>query len=402
MKVKHLYSLLFLIIAGFFFFSAFTSDDEEDHRTNKDIIKFSHSLHSEISDCASCHNSVEASESLTDRLLPEKDVCAECHDIDDDENCELCHYEDVYEALIIIKSELIFSHRYHGEELEMECTDCHIGFEEVDYSFEAVQPNPPMDNCYRCHNDMSVASNACESCHIVTANLLPSNHKTVDFNDTHKFLAMESGANCAMCHDRANCEACHVATIGIDESNTASDFYTPYSPYTYIDGIKQQQITLVHGLNYRYTHGIDAKGKDMECQTCHQTETFCATCHNPEGGGDYALGGIVPYSHTQTDFLMGGVGSGGGQHAVLAKRDIERCASCHDLQGADPNCLICHHDADGIQGTNPKTHETNYMFNENGDWHRSDASVCYNCHTGSSASTGIIGVGFCGYCHEGL
>ncbi len=398
MKSKYLYLIVFVTASVFLAFT-YKGGGENGAQTNKDIIKFSHSLHSEAMDCASCHEGVASSKSLTDRLLPEKSMCESCHDVEDEENCDLCHYEEVYEPLVQKKSELIFDHSFHLQDQKMECESCHKGFPDVDYSFEASQPNPPMDNCFQCHNDITVASNACESCHISTVNLIPENHKTVSFFRNHKFTAEGANANCEMCHSESFCEACHVATNEIDEKNFADDFYTPYSPHNYIDNAKQQQITRVHDLNYRFTHGIDAKGKSMECQTCHEVETFCAECHNPEGSGDYALGGIVPYSHTVQDFITIGVGTGGGQHAILARRDIERCASCHDVQGADPNCILCHTDSDGIKGTNPKTHEANFMRSENGDWHESDGSVCYNCHTGSSASTGIAGIGFCGYCH---
>ena len=84
-------------------------------------------------------------------------------------------------------------------------------------------------------------------------------------------------------------------------------------------------------------------------------ETFCVECHQSENE-DFAFGGIVPASHLKTTFKTIGVGSGGGDHATLAKRDIERCMACHDVNGADPTCITCHFDADGIKGTNPKTH----------------------------------------------
>lgn len=381
-------------------FLAFTfKGGGEGAKSNKDIIKFSHSLHSEVTDCATCHEGVVESTKLSDRLLPEKPVCATCHDVDDDENCDMCHYEDVYEPLVQTKSALIFDHSFHAGEKEMECQECHKGFEEVDYSFEASQKTPPMDKCFQCHNDISVASNACESCHISTVNLIPENHQTVSFFKNHKFSAEGTDANCEMCHSNNFCESCHVSTNEIDEKNYADDFYAPYSPHNYIDGTKQQQLSRVHEINYRFTHGIDAKGKSTECQTCHEVETFCAECHNPEGSGDYALGGVVPLSHTVQNFVTIGVGTGGGEHAILARRDIEACASCHDVQGADPNCILCHTDNDGIKGTNPKTHDANFMRSDEGYWHESDGAVCYNCHTSSSASTGIAGIGFCGYCH---
>jgi len=187
----------------------------------------------------------------------------------------------------------------------------------------------------------------------------------------------------------------------ISENNTARDFYTPYSPHKFIDNTKQQNISRVHDLNYRFTHGIDLKGKTSECQTCHQTETFCAQCHD-SGSQDFALEGNVPSSHKTLNFVTIGVGTGGGQHAILARRDIERCASCHDVQGADQNCILCHVDNDGIKGTNPKTHARSFRSDtENGDWHSDRGSVCYSCHTDANARPdGIKGVGFCGYCHN--
>ncbi|MFH1195628.1 MAG: cytochrome c3 family protein [bacterium] len=402
MKTKYFYLIITFIVSSFVAFSAFNVPDDEQPKTNKDIIKFSHALHAEATDCASCHSNVAGSTNLDDRLLPTKEDCAGCHDVNDESACGTCHYEGVNEPLIIKKSSLYFNHQLHMKDNSATCTDCHSGIDQVDYSFESVSPNPAMAKCSSCHNSSAVASNACQLCHVSTNNLRPADHKTVSFMDTHKFASEKAGANCAMCHDNEFCESCHIATTGIDAANTAKDFYTPYAPHKYIDNSKIQQITRVHDLNYRFSHGIDAKGKSTECQTCHQTETFCAECHSSTGG-DYAYEGIVPTSHITQGFMVLGVGSGGGEHAVLAKRDIERCASCHDTQGADPNCVMCHTDADGIKGSNPKTHDKSFMSDSEGDWHDTQASVCYNCHTDVNARPGgTPGIGFCGYCHGGV
>ncbi len=369
---------------------------EEEVKNNKDIIKFSHQLHIGMeTECSSCHANVSESVSLTERLLPEKENCAVCHDVEDEENCNTCHYDEVFEPLVQVEPILIFNHKFHIEKYDLVCESCHNGLDKVDYSFESSSSIPSMAQCFDCHNDETVATNVCESCHIGTADLLPDNHKTVRFFENHKFSALADNNNCAMCHSNEFCEACHVATTGYEVGNTNLDFYTPYSPHRYINNHKQQQLTRVHDLNYRYVHGMDAKSKKVECQSCHQIETFCAECHATEGG-DYALGGMVPLSHTKPDFTTLGVGSGGGQHAVLAKRDIENCASCHDVEGSDPNCILCHVDNDGIKGTNPRTHETSFMKSENGDWHNSEGSVCYNCHI---VNVKAAGIGFCGYCH---
>jgi hypothetical protein len=180
--------------------------------------------------------------------------------------------------------------------------------------------------------------------------------------------------------------------------NLPDDFYAPYYPSNSIDGPKQQAILKVHGdFGYRYSHGIDAKGKTNECQSCHQIETFCASCHQSENR-DFALSGILPSSHLSSNFKTIGVGTGGGDHADLARRDIENCVSCHDVQGNDPTCIVCHLDSDGIKGTNPKTHTSNYLNDEKGDWHDNQGSICYNCHT-SQLPSSPAGIGFCSYCH---
>jgi hypothetical protein len=96
-----------------------------------------------------------------------------------------------------------------------------------------------------------------------------------------------------------------------------------------------------------------------------------------------------------------GVGSGGGLHAKLAKRDIETCAACHDAQGADPACILCHTDYDGIKGTNPRTHVPGFMAGNEGIWHNDPGATCYVCHTDANARVGgVKGQKFCGYCHK--
>ncbi len=399
MKIKQFYILILIAAVIMLLLSAFNSSQVNDEKPrNEGIIKFSHQLHADLDECQNCHSAVTESTSISDRLFPNHENCASCHEVDNDEECNTCHYNENYEALIQKKPELIFDHSFHLKNSSMQCTDCHQGLTEVDYSWQASGVNPPMEQCYSCHNDLTVASNACESCHISTANLLPQDHKVVSFIRSHKFSATAFDSNCMMCHNNQSCSDCHVATTGIMENNMPDNFYQPYYPSNFIDGVRQQAINRVHDLNYRFTHGIESKGKTAECQSCHQVETFCASCHFSEGTGDFALGGIVPASHLKTTFKTLGVGTGGGDHGTLARRDIESCASCHDINGADPTCITCHLDSDGVKGTNPKTHARGFMNDEKGDWHDSMGSVCYNCHT-SATPQSLTTAGFCNYCH---
>jgi hypothetical protein len=401
MKLKYLYFSLLLIITGILFLNALEIQNDDSKKSNKDIIKFSHQFHKELAECKDCHKAVTQSTSLKDRLMPNHENCSECHDVDDSQQCGTCHYDDVYEPLIQNTSDLLFNHKFHLDDQKLKCEDCHKNFGGIDYGAELTSPDPLMKDCYSCHNGQTVASNACESCHISTADLKPQSHRNTSFITSHKFASREFDADCIMCHNNStnSCQECHDATTAITEENTADNFYAPYAPSPSIDGPKQQRITRVHELNYRFIHGIDAKGKTVECQSCHQLETFCANCHQSEGG-DFALSGIEPVSHFKPNFTTFGVGSGGGEHAVLARRDIESCISCHDAQGADPACMNCHLDNDGIKGTNPRTHPANFMRDEHGDWHDNQGSICFNCHTVNLA-TAQAGIGFCGYCHGG-
>lgn len=398
MKIKYLYLTVFSVIVIYIGLTAFKFNDDDVPQKHKQLIKFSHQFHLEnYVDCSDCHTAVPESTNMDVSLLPTMDDCAECHEVEEDDNCNKCHYEDINEPFPDNpKSKINFNHKFHIDKQELQCTNCHEGLNKVDYAQDLATVFPTMDKCTSCHTSEGPAPIECSNCHVSTANLIPDNHQVADFMREHKFEAKSDGEKCADCHTNNFCENCHAATVGITESNTSSDFYTPYSPYKFKDDAKQQQLTLRHDLNYVYDHGIDAKLHKDQCQSCHQAETFCSKCHNSEGQGDFALGGVVPYSHTQPNFTTLGVGSGGGEHAQLAQKDIESCASCHDVEGGDASCVLCHNDSDGIKGTNPQTHPIGFMLDNHGDWHNDDGSVCFNCHT----STRIPGVGFCGYCHD--
>ena len=114
MKLKHYYLIALPLILGMIFLSAFSSfNDGTEQTDNSKIIKFSHSLHKDNADCGDCHTSVDSSTTLNDRLLPNHDNCATCHDVESEDNCKLCHINENYESLIQKKSTLHFNHKFH-------------------------------------------------------------------------------------------------------------------------------------------------------------------------------------------------------------------------------------------------------------------------------------------------
>lgn len=417
MKITKLYILLLAGVAIFLTSTAYfvkdTGNSEKSVKTfagtkvydNSKIIKFNHKLHVKDAGvkCEDCHANAVKSVSGKDNLNPKETFCATCHDVKDQKNCNFCHV-GTPKKLKSSGKELNFSHSFHIDTQKKACLDCHAGMDTVKYSKEAPGAFPPMETCYSCHNN-NKATNNCEGCHTNLTKLTPVNHKQPNFLNEHKMVSDVSSDNnnpkCMMCHSDNFCQVCH-SPLGYKGNNTSKDFNAPYytkEGATKTDRAALQKLNNVHNLNYQFTHGLDANQKSFECKTCHETQTFCANCH--QNGGDLVTG-IAPLSHRQPNWTTFGVGTGGGLHSDLAKKDIEACQSCHDVQGSDPACVKCHFDNDGVKGTNPKTHESGFMKDESCTvWRSNQGAVCYSCHTDPNARpNGIKGVGFCGYCHS--
>ncbi len=394
--------LIFLFIFILVVFSALamlqSTDNywKEDNRSIK--IKFSHKFHLEQGiGCADCHTNAAGSTNSNDKLFGDHNSCSGCHQEQVDSECGYCHIKkDEPEGFDNPIREIIFSHKQHLELEDINCETCHKNLQEVDYANSENMPK--MADCNFCH-DNTKASNVCENCHTNFATLIPSDHLSSNFRNDHKRLvrvgAMET--NCSTCHDEAFCQQCHDGSnlVKFGKIGLMSDF----SPKTTRrDSPREFRLNFVHDLNYRFTHSIDAKSKQSDCYSCHNRETFCSECH--QAGGNITQKSFKPLWHNEPNFKTFGVGSGGGTHAQLAKRDIESCASCHDAEGADPTCVQCHIDNDGIKGTNPKTHKSNYMKGEKGLWHETNSAVCYVCHTNPNANKdGNKSGPFCNYCH---
>ncbi|MCL4539689.1 MAG: cytochrome C [Bacteroidetes bacterium] len=383
---------------------------------NAKLIKFSHKLH--INDvgaaCTDCHTNVTTSTKETDYLIPNMSVCYTCHD-QSSTKCEFCHTSSdssTYRDLVQTTSPVFFSHKRHAGVLKLKCETCHQGLDKVEYAEQA--PNgglPKMEQCAVCHGQLSnnfraekvshpitTAPGACGACHKDLTQLVPESHKMPDFMTQHKDFVNASGPqnDCRSCHSPTSCQECHDAG-NFAKDLTPGQLYVPSTPsLSPVTTHKELTFQKVHPSNFRFTHAIEAKGRESTCYTCHDERTFCVPCHNSEANGAR----IEPVWHFGGDFVTLGVGSGGGRHAQYARKDIESCASCHDVQGADPVCITCHTDPDGIKGDDPRTHAPFFMRDVNGDWHTNPGSVCYVCHTDPNAHPGgKPGVGFCGYCH---
>jgi hypothetical protein len=357
----------------------------------KETLTFSHKFHlKEVgAGCATCHEGAKTSERSADRLMPTMPTCGECHDVEDKTQCGMCHKDlKRLEPVAIPAREIVFPHKKHVEIKGMTCERCHQGLDKADLAGPGSLPT--MAICMTCHQEIT-ASQDCGSCHSNLMTLRPRSHKD-DWIHEHNEHVRSGDITCTICHTQDSCQECHEGANLVKATRATKDFYAPFSPQSG----PQQTMTLkrVHTLNYRFTHALDVKGKERHCRTCHELATFCERCHRPEG----EVIRFKPEWHGGPDWgaIAGGVGTGGGRHAELMRRDAERCASCHDVQGEDPVCLLCHTDKTPGVGNDPKTHKIGYGRDAGeGPWHEDPNSICFTCHT----NTRKAGVGFCGYCH---
>ncbi len=392
---------MFILILGATLVSTPREGDYDQDRSK--LIIFSHAKH--VGEfgmaCIDCHDAAKTSTLASDNLLSKKTNCQSCHEEQLNTNCTYCHTSDdpaTYVAFASPRRELRFPHDVHATDENMACETCHAGMDKVDRA--GVRNVPSKATCNTCHDDRKL-SNACELCHTNFASLRPKGHDRTDFAREHKFLARVSTAMCGACHTQESCMDCHNG-VQLQRVNVPGrDLMTTRSPRLIaIDRGQGSALAKVHDLNFRFTHGAFAKGRISDCQSCHNQaqERTCVQCH--EAGGNITQVNFKPATHLQGGFATLGVGSGGGAHAQLARRDIESCASCHDVQGADPTCITCHADPDGIRGTNPKTHVRGFLRGTNGPWHSDPGSACFVCHSDPNARVGgMKGQGFCGYCH---
>jgi len=355
------------------------------------LIKFSHAKHlTEVgAECLDCHGGVEKSTRAADNFLGTMANCYACHDQQDTE-CAFCHKEPGpnYTAFAAAEREIHFDHERHVSR-GIDCAACHRGMEKVD--FAGPEQMPSMADCMACH-DGSKASGECSVCHTHLTELRPVSH-TPEWLHRHNTLVRVEEQNCAACHGASDCQECHEGASLVATREKPEDHFAAFGPTSDPHSSKWLILDRVHGLDYRNTHGLDARGKTQDCQVCHEPATFCAECHRPEG--DVNL--FKPRWHGGADWgaIAGGVGTGGGRHAELARRDIETCAACHDVQGEDPTCLACHMDRQPGVGNDPRTHEPGFMRDVQGPWHNDLNETCYACHQPSAFNT----PGFCIYCH---
>lgn len=350
---------------------------------------FTHAPHLDQGiECTDCHASALTSARTSDDLLPTPEECEVCHEGEPWASAR-ADSAGVYAGRrhrTVIAKEIIFSHKSHIE-MGLSCEECHSGGKEVR---AAVEP-ATMQGCFQCHEGRR-GTDDCASCHLRVHILTPSDHDG-DWTSNHREEARQDDERCLLCHNRDYCQDCHEGGDTLPTEVGYAQQFLPYGPQLAGDGLRVER---AHELNYLYTHPLDAAAKESDCFSCHRYETFCLDCHAPEDDPDR----FRPLWHGGPGWgaEAGAVGTGGGTHAEMARRDMELCAACHEVGAgaADPECLECHRDSTPGRGNDPSTHRAGFAGDVGeGEWHDEEGAVCYVCHTREAGADG-----FCGYCHE--
>ncbi len=253
-------------------------------------------------DCSHCHAAAE-SEKSSDLILPKEEVCLGCHNGQvASKECSVCH-RDVKDIKTYppLERKIIFSHKAHLER-KLDCLTCHPGSDAK--AVLTAEQMPEMQNCFTCHDGSSVESE-CELCHADAKTVRRLVHPA-GYLHSHKLLAGLEATACAACHRQEEfCLSCHRG---------------------------DNLLGSTHPVNYLFSHPLDVHSKKMQCQSCHEIESFCVSCHRGEAAVQ------PPLSHLATNWITNnGTLS---RHAVEARRDIEYCLSCHEME--ESICAECH------------------------------------------------------------
>jgi hypothetical protein len=328
-------------------------------------LNFSHKKHASEADCSDCHGDVAKSNGPTlGKFIPTgHKACADCHEdeVADKAQCKMCHIgDDKKIRLARIDRKLKFSHAAHAKRVKKGCKTCHAK------AYTATQPGisllpDDMNGCTDACHKKDVADLKCEMCHrdLQRQGLKPATtwSHAGNFIKRHGALAKDA-ARCATCHDQTFCGECHARTAAMPLSirfpeKVTSDF--------------------IHRGDWLSRHSASARAEPATCRNCHGSQQ-CVACHALQGLSPAAAKtGITGIRQVHSpDFMQPG---SAGFHGRLARRDINRCASCHD-QGAASNCISCH--KVGALGGNP--HPVGFKWRNKTSECRTNP-MCATCHT---------------------
>lgn len=326
-------------------------------RGRHDEIRFSHQVHKQADlECGACHEDLIASKALASKpTLPNEAKCLECHgDEKEKGNCAFCHRDGARPATYPVRERSItVNHAEHIKRAKDDCSVCHKALPELAPVASLV---PAMDTCTSCHNHKAdFDEGRCQPCHVDLTRyplrpVAQFSHGG-DFVRRHGRVASASADSCTKCHDQTFCADCHARNTGAPVERKFSD---------------NVSAGFVHRGDFVGRHAVEARADQAMCRRCHG-ESYCTDCHRSQNLVPDAKDPRSPHPPLFSQ------PNSPNSHALIARRDIASCASCHD-QGAQSNCVGCHK-VGGIGG-NPHPAGWNRRHEKDD----ADEPVCRVCH----------------------
>lgn len=228
-----------------------------------DTHKFSHFNHVKKEElvCSDCHGKTMNSTSLSQaRAGLTLKSCDKCHS--DDSNFSapkpIVLVDPSFRIERAVAPDFKFNHKAHAAS-KVACASCHgeLADPEIPAQSASAGSRLGMRDCMECH--LQKADVSCLSCHDKVEK--PLSHMLASWkrSEGHGLKSGLAEKDCAMCHEDGQVTTCSDCHLGDDAKK-------------------------VHGLNYRFNHGIDVKFKKLDCAVCHAPlDQFCADCHEGKG-----------------------------------------------------------------------------------------------------------------------
>ena len=213
-------------------------------------LKFSHADHERDMSgidvgCATCHDDVARSQSVSEVSVPTMRSCATCHEDRGKSpdrvriaRCDTCHSA-------ITQGETPANHLPGG--FGRTLPEDHTLEFRRNHRQQAASDN---SKCSYCHEEVSRQSrDNCHQCHSV---MRPRDHSMNWHSDGHGRAAMSDRDRCATCHTGDECVACH---------RTPPRSHTPMAAFR-LGG-----------------HATAARMNTRTCMACHTFQDTCSSCH---------------------------------------------------------------------------------------------------------------------------
>jgi len=231
------------------------------------------------------------------------------------------------------------------------------------------------DFCLTCHVDapeqptiQALATDA-RATAIAVRLSAPSSHGEPDFLERHGVRAHAEERQCATCHTRESCLACHAGTprvatalFGRSPERGTGAVIVRRPPPSHGSRFAAQHVGLAsarsatcggchvqsdclachrptaasgpgpgyHPTGFLARHPAAAYSRETNCNDCHNNGSFCVTCHLAAGLVARGPLGTAGFHDANQFFLLG--------HGQTARQNLETCIGCH----VERDCIGCH------------------------------------------------------------